>query len=1116
MKKNENLWCLGHNYAKILMIMKLYIIFSLLFALNVSANVYSQNTKITMRKNNVTIQNILDEIEVKTEFRFILQDERIDLNRELNVDFENESVPAILDKIFEPGSVKYDVTDKNLIVIEKITQQEARIIKGKVTDQRGISLPGVSIVEKGTSNGGISDVNGEYSIEVRGEILVFSFIGMKSQEIQLNGRDVINVIMSEDATDLNEVVVTALGIKREQKSLGYSTQKISSKTLVETQGVNIATNLTGKVAGLRIQNSTEFDKAPSVKLRGGNPLIVVDGMPTSNVSFSDFSANDIESITVLKGATASALYGSRGRDGAIMITTKKSAKSDGVEVEINNSTMFNAGFLRIPEAQTSYGTGNHGKSNFGGSYVWGDKLDIGRKAVQYDSPTDANGNRVPTELVSRGKDNLKNFLERSYTINSNVSISQKSENGSFRISLTNVHNKGQSPNTKADKYIVSMGGSMNVMDKLKVEAAWNYTQKISPNIPSYGYGRGGSYIYLISVWSGSDFDLRDFKDYWKVKDQRQRWYQSSWYNNPYYIANENISAYQKDINNGHLMATYSVNPNLNLILKSGINTYTGRNKREQALDYNQSGKGYFNKSQSYYMDLNNDMLVTYNKEVGDFKVDALLGGAVNYYQSEGISSYTVNGLSIPTYYSLKASVDPAKTSSSLYRKQTNSLYGKIDLSYKNAIFLGYTARNDWASVLSENERSFFYPSVSLSGLISEFIPMPKAIDYWKIRSSWAVSKKIPGIYAINQEYSFTPNAWDNLHAQYYPSKIRNDNVKPQVDRTFELGTDLKFFKNRLSLDVTYFNKYEYNFITDAVVSYASGFYNKKTNTKEKWTQKGLEASLSGTPIKNDDFEWNSSVNWSFQHWYYEELDPVYTAKNNWISKGGRYDSYVIYDWERDSRGNIIMRNGLPVQSDYKSKIGNSDPDWIWGFTNSFKYKDWSLYVTFDGRVGGLEYSTTEQGMWDAGSHPDSDNKWRYDEVVNGKTNYIADGVKVVSGDVTRDASGKIIEDTRVFAKNDVPVSYQSYAKTYHGYMGNAKYQNIFSETFVKLRELALNYNVPKETAKKMGFSKIALGVIGQNLWMWSKDFKYDDPDSGSGNLPSPSMRYIGFNVKLGL
>ncbi len=1113
MKNNAESRSRRHPYAKFISIVKLSILFSLAFALNVSASNSLEKDKITMKKNNVTVQNIIDEIEQNTVYRFILQDEQIDLKRRLNVDFKDASIQMVLETVFGNQNFKYDISDKNLISIQKL---EERVINGKVADEKGASLPGVSVIEKGTINGGITNINGEYSIKAKGNVLVFSFIGMETQEVTILGKQNLDVVMKEDVTDLDEVVVTALGIKRKQKALGYSTQKIDTKALTETQGVNIATNLTGKIAGLRISNSTEFDVAPTIKLRGGNPLIVVNGMPTSNVSLADFGANDIEDITILKGATASALYGSRGRDGAIMITTKKGANKHGVEVEISNSTMFNAGYLRIPESQTAYSTGNHGVANFGGSYVWGDKLDIGRTAVQYDSPIDANGNRIPTELVSRGKNNLNNFLENSFTTNSNVSVSQSGENGSFRISLTNVHNKGQAPNSKAEKYILSVGGTMNVTDKLKVEAIWNYTKRTSPNTPRFGYGRGGSYIYLLSVWSGVDFDIRDFKDYWTEKDNKQNWYQSSWYNNPYFVSNQDIRSYRKDINNGNLMANYTVMPGLNLILKGGINTFNGSSKHEQALDYNQSGKGYFSTSQNYYMDLNSDFLAMYTKRLGDFKIDALAGGAVNYYKSEGISGYTVNGLSIPTYYSLKASVDPAKTSSALNRKQVNSLYGKFDVSFKNAIFLGVTGRNDWASVLSKNERSFFYPSVSLSALVSEFIPMPKVLDYWKIRSSWAISKKVPGIYSINQEYSFSPNAWNNNHAQYYPSTIRNDAVKPQIDRTIEIGTDLKFFKNRLSLDVTYFDKYEYNFITNARVSNASGFYNKKTNTNEKWTQKGLEITLSGTPVKKENFEWSSSLNWSYQHWYYAELDDEYTAKNDWISKGARYDAYVMYDWERGPKGDIIMRNGLPVQSDYQSKIGNSDPDFIWGLSNSFKYKDWSLYVTFDGRVGGLEYSITEQGMWDAGSHPDSDNKWRYDEVVEGKKNYIANGVTVVSGEATRDAAGNIISDTRVFEQNNTEVSYQSYAKKYHGYMGNTKRQNVFSETFVKLRELALNYSVPKEAARKIGLSKLSVGVIGQNLWMWSKDFKYDDPDSGSGNLPSPSMRYIGFNVKLGL
>ncbi len=321
----------------------------------------------------------------------------------------------------------------------------------------------------------------------------------------------------------------------------------------------------------------------------------------------------------------------------------------------------------------------------------------------------------------------------------------------------------------------------------------------------------------------------------------------------------------------------------------------------------------------------------------------------------------------------------------------------------------------------------------------------------------------------------------------------------------------------MSFDYTYFNKLQYNNLVSASISDATGFSSKKTNTNESWVQRGMELTIKGVPIRRNKFKWEVGINGSFNHWFFKELDPVYSVNRYYVREGARYDYVTTKDWERDPNGRIVHgADGMPKQSDYNAeKIGCSEPDFFWGLLNEFNYKNWSLMVSVDGRVGGMTYSNTEYGLWAAGSHPDSDNQWRYDEVVNGAINYIGNGVKLLEGSLVRDASGKIIEDTRVFAENDIKVPYTEYMKTFSGYGNGIGVREFYlDETFVKLRELSISYNLPAVFAQKLGLSGGSIGLVGNNLLMWTKEFRFDDPDGGTGNVPSPSQRFIGYNLKL--
>ena len=758
-----------------------------------------------------------------------------------------------------------------------INQQSKIKITGTVVDQAGIPIIGANITVKNqTGTGTITDIDGRFTLEIpANSTLSISYIGYKNQEIRVTSSKPLTIKLQDDAEVLDEVVVTALGIKREEKALGYAVQKVSGDQLTTIKSVDVTSGLNGKIAGLKVENSTEFNEAPNLKLRGENPLIVIDGVPYKNMSLRDIASDDIESIDVLKGATASALYGARGGSGAVMITTKR-GKEEGLQVTVNSSTMFNAGYLKLPEVQTSYSSGKNGIYNDNSSYVWGAKLDVGNEAMQYNPYTQE---REMTELTSRGKNNLKNFQELSFITNNNVSVTQKGKYGSIRTSLTHVYNKGQWPNEKLNKITYTVSGDMKYK-KFSSEAGITYNKRFYPNMGGSAY-HGTGYIYNLLVWSGSEYDIRDYKNYWKIKDEQSNWWdRGGWYDNPYYIANELTSSDNYDVVNAFVNASYDITSWLKLSLRSGADMYTEKSETKApvgSVTGKGEKKGYYSVYQKRGFSTNNDIMLTAEHKFGDISVDGFVGGNIYYYQNDNLSSNTAGGLIIPGYYSLKASVDPAETSKTYNSKQTNSIYGKIGLAYKSAVFVEATGRNDWSSTLPEETRSYFYPAVSGSVVLSEFIKMPKVIDFWKIRGSWTTTKHDMDVYAINDVYSINTDVWDNMSAAYSPTTIRNSLLSPSQTRSYELGTAIHLFGNRLRLDYTYYNTLKFNNTRNAGLSSVSGYSNTQVNMDEEQVRQGFEpitltAYISATLLSK--FQIGNETVTIFRRWACPTLTSV--------------------------------------------------------------------------------------------------------------------------------------------------------------------------------------------------------------------------------------------------
>jgi TonB-linked SusC/RagA family outer membrane protein len=1100
--------------------MRIFLLFGLLFILNaLPASLFAQSTKITLNLTDVPLNDILNEIEQQSDYSFLVNQKLVDLTRKTDAVFVDTPIIDILNSLFKGQNIDIVTIDKQIVLTPGKTDQEKDLTKpkkitGRVTESKTSEpLIGLTVHVKGTTNGTTTSYDGTYSIVVQttDAVLVFSYLGFETQEFAVADIATLDVMMNETATELESVVVTALGIKREEKALGYSVQKVDGESMQTIKVVDPTTSLTGKVAGLLIKNSPNFGTKPIISLRGETPLIVIDGVPSANTSINDVSPDDIKSIDVLKGATASALYGYRGANGAIMITTLRGDKAKGLSVTINSSTMFNLGFVTTPKTQTSYSSGFNGK--YGDDYVWGDKLDIGRTARLWD-PFEMVW-KDSTLLTSKGKNNLKNFQKLGYIFNNNISIVNQGENGSIRSSFSHVYNQGQFPNQKLDKFTYFLGGNIELKN-FTLESSFSYSKHVSPNIRGNQYS--GGYLYNLIGWLGAEWDLKEYGNYWLVKDEQQNWFNSEWYDNPYFLANEVITTSDRDIMNGFVAASYKFTPWMKLSLRSGLDSYLDRYTSQNPISARNAWSyyGYFEDEKYTGYSLNNDLILSVDKTFGNFRIDGLLGGTIFLAKDDYFDAYTQGGLSVPGFYSLRASVDPIGWGTSLERRQVNSLYGRATVAWKSLVYVDVTGRNDWSSTLAEENRSYFYPSVAASFVISELLPQVSWLDMWKLRTSWTTSKTPAGVYDISNNYVVENEVWGGYNSAYYPTELRGSDIRPQTSQTYEIGTAAIFLKNRVRFDFTVYQKKIYDFLASASISEATGFYTKYVNTDEERMKKGVEIVLGVVPVQTKDWRWNLDFNWSKDATYYSKLDEQYSPDELWVSEGSRVDYYTVRDWERDPNGNIINSNGFPVRSTYYSIAGYSNPDWIWGLNSSVKYKAFSFGFSFDGRVGGVSFSRLDALLWNSGAHIGTDNQYRYDEVVNGLTNYVGQGVKVVSGSVTYDTYGRITSDTRVFEKNDVEVSYESYMRSHYaaGAWSWAP-QDILDETFVKLREVSLSYDIPRLIEEKLRMKDAVVSVVGQNLFYWGKEYKNTDPDYGeSWDMVSPSIRYVGFNLKL--
>lgn len=1063
-----------------------------------------------------------------------------------------------------------------------VANAQERNVSGRLTSGDDQSpLPGVTVLVKGTTNGTITDADGRYALTVADEAtLVFSFIGYQTQEIVVGAQTTVDVVLVSSAQSLEEVVVTALGIEKSKTKIGYATQEVNGADMIKARDPNPMTMLAGRVAGLTVAATPELLGRPGLFLRGKEPLIVVDGVPIQSDTWN-ISADDIEKYTVLKGPAASALYGSRGQFGAIIITTKKGSRDNrGLSVDFNTSTMIENGFLAIPKVQNEYGPGDHGTYAFANGKgaglndsdydIWGPRFE-GQLIPQYDGEIDPvntytttfpngasfTGNIIPTPWTARGVDNLEKFLQPGILTTNNIAVGTSGQNYDIRFSTSYNFQRGIVPTTELTTNNYNISAGIDLSDKVRLETVVNYNRQHTDNIPDVQYGPN-SMIYNIIIWGGSDWSMDDMKrDLWQEGKEgvQQKYADYTRYNNPWFLAQNWTRGHYKTDIYGFVSLKWKIIDNLELMGRTQINTYDILRTEKfpySATTYGrEQARGDYREDHRELFENNTDFLLTFDKDLGDdFHLSASLGGNVRTFSYK--SSYTTTDyLNVPGWYSFQNTVNPLKAFNFDAPMSVYSWYGFADLSFRKWLNLHVTGRQDQHSALPVSKNTYFYPSASLSAMISEMVEMPEVINLLKFRMSYAKvggaltepnvgPTPAVGIYTNPLGYGSTYTSpyggpsfinspsygirllYNNTPGAYYTSTITNPNLEPSFSSAWETGIDLQLLQNRLGIDVTYFRSLDGPGIYKLPISEASGFTTALFNGI-KTVRTGWEVVLKGTPIRSSSgFTWNVTFNWGTFSETIDEIYPGVTNLDAFRQVGERLDQIWGTGLLRKNDGTpIIGSDGRTIplttlNGSSRVLLGHYNPDWTYGLTNTFSYKNISLSILLDGRVGGQIEDYVQKQTFRGGRHIETVEgalgAARAQDVLGEKA-YQGAGVNIATGTPEINLEGKLInEDELTFTTNTNLTFAQDWVSRYY----NTNETNMISRTFHKIREITLTYNLPQSLLQKTFIKRASVSVVGRNLFYFAakKDLdieQYAGSDAGSG-LQTPTQRRYGLNL----
>ena len=1150
---------IGKNVSKKgLLLFRVAFLFTLMMSFG-AGKIFAQQEETKTNDKQKPVKEWFSLIEKKTGYRFFYSDDIPDLDRKIILDtkIREKEIDTILNELTQKTNYSFKkLENKLIVVIPEGRVPQPVVVHGKVTsDDEPEGLPGLNVYVKGSTIGTVTDINGEYTIKVpdKYDVLVFSAIGYEKQEIPVNSRSEINVNMKSGAQNLDEVVVTALNIKRDKTSLGYSVTQVSSKELNTVKQNNPINSLAGKVAGLQISSTASgVDGSSRVVLRGisslsGNnrPLIVVDGVPVSGGTYggatewggtdkgdalSDINPEDIESVSVLKGAGAAAIYGSQGANGVILITTKKGTKRKGIGVTFNSNLLVSNPMV-LPDLQNEYGQGAFGRyptDTYNGNPVtggmdaiantepfiwsWGSKMDGSEKE-------DWLGNMVKYE-------DQPNYFEDYYrtginAINS-IAFTGGNDKATFRASFTQTNSRGMHPINKMAKENFNIHGTAKLGERVDVTAKLTYIHSAVKDRPYLAEDpANASWIFGALP---RNVVLQSLKDNYEAPDGSELWAWDITAGNPYWYLNNKRNQDDKDRLQGLMVVNIELAKQLKLMLRSGLDM-TNLTSKEFLAPGSKAGNilGTYYQSKKGDYNVNSDFLLSYKLYAGsDVEVNLSVGGQYRYYNwkelSQGGSDWKIRD-----FYHM-SNLNNFWTSEYYGRKEALSLYGLGNVSYKNYIYLDFTFRNDWSSTLPVDNNAYQFYSANMSLLFSNIFHITS--DFFskgKVRASVARVGNDTGPFQTYNYYSVYQTTYP------YPMGGMSDQLtfpdfKPEITNSWEVGTNLSFFKNRLDFDFTYYDGKTHNQIMSVELAPSSGYSSQKVNAGEVRNY-GYEILLTGKAVQHKDFNYTISLNAS------KNKNKVISLSNDAESRvlleavsgfarvelraGEPFGSIYGYDYKRDDQGRkLVDDDGMPLKGDYK-KLGDINPDWIGGLSNAFNYKNLNISFLIDFQIGGEYYSESKLYHDLFGTSKKSlegREEWysTHTGPLYGKPKpgtfpdgYIEDGIKESDGTV-----------------NDIPV--QPMIRM----VNTIWFRNIVSDyivkaTNVRLREFSIGYNLPKKWMDKSFFTSVNISLVGRNLFFFYNAPKDYDPESGfnSGSIgnafelnPMPTARSFGFNL----
>lgn len=1048
-------------------------------------------------------------------------------------------------------------------------------ISGKVTSaDDGKVLPGVSVIVKGTTTGTTTSIDGEYTLSVpSGATLVFSFVGMKAQEIAVGSQTTIDAVMEAEITGLEEVVVTALGINREKKSLGYAMQQVDGSEVNEVRETNFASSLSGKVAGVQIKQANTMGGSVNVVMRGsksltGNnqALFVIDGVPVSNNrnntidqedgwggydygnAASDINPDDVESISVLKGAAATALYGSRAANGVILVTTKKGQKKQGLGVTVNSGVVFSsidkttapkhqneygAGYGPFYEDATGYffegdlGNGNQLITPTSEDASWGAKFDPNLMVVQWDGldPTYPETFGVARPWVAPAED-YTSFFETGVRYTNNIAIDGGNDKGTFRVSYTNANETGILPNSEINKNTFNFAGTYKLTPKFTAEANVSYINNRATGRFGTGYD-GNNVMQSFGQWFQVNADMSRLADY-QTPDGRQRTWNYVYYDdlrpyffdNPYWVRYKNYSNDGRDRVFGYTKLTYQFADWIRLTGRVGNDFYSEFQEERVAIGSAITGDlPRYGKRNRTFNEFNGELFLSVDKSFGDISVSGLVGLATRSNTLMMTYGETQGGLLIPDFDKLSNSVAAQFTDESLQESRVNSIFASANVGLYDLVYIDLTVRNDKSSTLPEGDNSYLYPSVSTSFVFTELDALKgnNILSFGKLRLNYAEVGNSAPVHSIYNTYFQAAN-YDQTGMFSVQSTSLNPELLPEKTRSYEGGLELNFLQNRVGFDFAVYKTNTFNQIMPVTISSTSGYTAVWINGGQIDNQ-GVELALNTVPVVAGAFRWDLDLNW-FRNRnkvveLYESIDN-YLLFSQWdVSVNARVGeaygnieglNYVYHE----NGGKLVQDNGYYERTATDETLGNVNPDWNMGVSNTLSYKGVSLRFLIDIQKGGDIYSVNTKYGRATGVYAETAgvNELGVEKRIplseNPDAGVLLEGVK---------ADG---------TPNDVRVDAYRWGRAYdYNKLPTAAY--VFDASYVKLRELALTYSFNQNLLSKTPFSQLAISAVGRNLWIIHKNTEHFDPEAAlsAGNQQGiesgsyPTTRTFGFNLKVG-